>query len=174
MVSLLLIKCWSAHLFSVLHMHTSINTWAVLSHFYRVGFFATQWTIAHQAPLSMGFSRQEYCSGLPCPPPGDLPDPAMEPTSPMSPALAGRFFTTSATWEKPQYQHMHRLKRNTGSIAGSGRSPGGGHGNPLQYSCLENPIGAWRATVHRVAKGQTRLKWIDTHTHIHTHTHTQS
>ena len=113
MVSLLLIKCWSAHLFSVLHMHTSINTWAVLSHFYRVGFFATQWTIAHQAPLSMGFSRQEYCSGLPCPPPGDLPDPAMEPTSPMSPALAGRFFTTSATWEKPQYQHMHRLKRNT-------------------------------------------------------------
>ena len=45
-------------------------------------------------------------------------------------------------------------------IPGSGRSPGGGHGNPLQYSCLENPMdrGAWRATVYRVAKSQTRLK----------------
>jgi len=47
----------------------------------------------------MGFSRQEYWSGLPCPPPGDLPDPAIEPTTITSPALAGRFFTTSATWE---------------------------------------------------------------------------
>ena len=48
---------------------------------------------------------------------------------------------------------------DTGSIPGSGRSPGGGHGNPLQYSCLENPMdtGAWRATVHGVEKSQTRL-----------------
>ena len=47
--------------------------------------------------------------------------------------------------------------RDTGSILGSGRSPGEGHGNPLQYSCLENPMdrGAWRATVHRVTKSQT-------------------
>ena len=47
--------------------------------------------------------------------------------------------------------------RDTGSIPGSGRSSGGGHGNPLQYSCLENPMdrGAWRATVHEVAKSQT-------------------
>ena len=53
------------------------------------------------------------------------------------------------------------------SIPGSGRSPGGGHGDPLQYSCLENHIdrGAWRATVHRVAKGQTRLKQLSTHAH---------
>ena len=57
------------------------------------------WTIAHQAPLSMGFSRQEYWSGLPCPPPGDLPNPGIEPASLLSPALAGGFFTTSATWE---------------------------------------------------------------------------
>ena len=50
--------------------------------------------------------------------------------------------------------------RHSGSIPGSGRSPGGGHGSPLQYSCLENPMdrGAWRATVHGVAKSQTRLK----------------
>ena len=56
-------------------------------------------TAACQAPLSMGFSRQEYWSGLPCPPPGDLPDPGIKPASLMSPALAGEFFTTSATWE---------------------------------------------------------------------------
>ena len=47
----------------------------------------------------MGFSRQEFWSGLPFPPPGDLPDPGIEPTSLMSPALTGRFFTSSATWE---------------------------------------------------------------------------
>ena len=54
---------------------------------------------ALQAPLSMGFSRQEYWSGLPCPPPGGLPHPGIEPVSLMSPELAGRFFTTSTTWE---------------------------------------------------------------------------
>ena len=59
-----------------------------------VQFFATLWTVAHPAPLSMGFPRQEYRSGLPFPPPGDLPNPGIEP---QSPALAGGFFTTSAT-----------------------------------------------------------------------------
>ena len=57
------------------------------------------WTVAHQAPLSMEFSRQEYSSGLPCPPPGHLPNPGTEPVSLMSPELAGGFFTTSATWK---------------------------------------------------------------------------
>ena len=61
--------------------------------------FQTPWTVALQAPLSMGFSRQEYWSGLPCPPPGDLPDPGIKPAVLKSPALAGGFFTTSATWE---------------------------------------------------------------------------
>ena len=56
------------------------------------------WTIACQAPLSMGFSRQEYWSGLPFPPPGDLSHPEIEP---VSPPLAGRFFTTRAIWEVP-------------------------------------------------------------------------
>ena len=55
--------------------------------------------VAQQFPLSVGFSRQEYSSGLLCPPPGDLPNPEMEPTSLTSPTLAGRLFTTSATWE---------------------------------------------------------------------------
>ena len=63
-----------------------------------VWLFATPWTVAHQAPLSMGFSRQEYWSGLPCPLPEDLPNPGIKPTSLMSPAMVGRFFTTSATW----------------------------------------------------------------------------
>ena len=56
-----------------------------------------------------------------------------------------------------------------GSIPGSGRSPGGGRGNPLQYFCLENPMDreAWRATVHGVAKSQTQLKRLNTHTHTH-------
>ena len=74
----------------------------LLSYFSCVWLFATQWTVAHQAPLSMGFSRQEYWSGLPCPPPGELPDPGIKPESLMSPALAGGFFTTSTTWEAPQ------------------------------------------------------------------------
>ena len=57
-----------------------------------------------------------------------------------------------------------------GSIPGLGRSPGEGNGNPLQYSCLENPMerGAWRATVHRVTKSRTRLSDLHTHTHIYT------
>ena len=57
----------------------------------------TPQTIAHQVPLSMGFSRQEYWSGVPFPPPGNLPDPGIEPESLKSPALAGGFFTASAT-----------------------------------------------------------------------------
>ena len=74
----------------------------VLNHFNHVQLFATLWTIACQAPLSMRFSRQEHWSGLPCPPPEDLPYPGTESASlisPASPALAGGFFTTGATWE---------------------------------------------------------------------------
>ena len=55
---------------------------------------ATPWIVTHWAPLSMGFSRQEYWSGLPFPPPGDLPDPGIEPGSLAAPAPARRFFTT--------------------------------------------------------------------------------
>ena len=62
----------------------------VLSH---VWLFATPWTVACQPPLSVGFSRQEYLSGLPFPSPGDLPNPGIKSTSPTYPALAGRFFT---------------------------------------------------------------------------------
>ena len=60
----------------------------------RVQLFATPWTVARQAPLSMGSFRQEYWSGLLFPPPGDLPDPGMIPAFPVTSALAGGFFTT--------------------------------------------------------------------------------
>ena len=63
--------------------------------------FRPPWTVARKAPLPMGFSRQEYWRGLPFPPPGDLSNSGIEPESLMSPVLAGRFFTTSATWKAP-------------------------------------------------------------------------
>ena len=59
-----------------------------------VWLFTTPWTVAHQAPLSMGFPRQEYWSGLPCPPPGNLPNPGIKPTSLVSPILTGGFFAS--------------------------------------------------------------------------------
>jgi len=71
----------------------------LLSHFSHVWLFVTPRTVAHQTPLSMIFSRQEYWSGLPFPSPEDLPNTGIKPASLRPPALAGRFFTTSATWE---------------------------------------------------------------------------
>ena len=71
----------------------------MLSCFCCVQLFLTQWTVAHPEPLSLGFSRQKYWTGLPCPPPGDLPNLGIKPTSLTSPALAGGLSTTSATWE---------------------------------------------------------------------------
>ena len=59
----------------------------VLSCFSCVQLFVTPWTVAHQAPLTMGFSRQGYWSGLPCPPPGNLPDPGIKPGCPVLPLL---------------------------------------------------------------------------------------
>ena len=69
-----------------------MRAWAQL--LYHVQIFATLWTIAHQVPLSMVFSRQEYWSGLPFPIPECLPNPGIQPVSPLSPSLAGTFFTT--------------------------------------------------------------------------------
>ena len=77
----------------------------MLSHFSCAQLFATQGTTIHQTPLSLGFSRQEYWNGLPCPSPEYLPDPGIKPTSLLSPALAGRFFTTSATWGATELPH---------------------------------------------------------------------
>ena len=84
----------------------------LLSCFSHVRLFVTLWTVARQAPLSMGFSRQEYWSGLPFSPPGDLPDPRIELVSLTSPGLAGRFFTTRTTWEA---QWMHEANTAKGA-----------------------------------------------------------
>ena len=80
----------------------------MLSH---VHLFATPWMVVCQAPLSMGFSRQEHWSGLPFLSPGDLPDPGMEPTSLAFPALAGGFFTTAPAG-KPNFQRENDLNCN--------------------------------------------------------------
>ena len=69
-----------------------------LSCFSHVWLSATLWTVAHWAPLSMGFSRQDYWSGLPWPSPGNLPNPGFEPVSLVSPALAGRLLSTTTAW----------------------------------------------------------------------------
>ena len=77
----------------------------------RVQLFATSCTVAHQAPLSMEFSKQESWSGLPCPPPGDLPDPGMEHASLMSPTLAGGSLPLA---RKPWLMYTYvRLKNQT-------------------------------------------------------------
>ena len=76
-----------------------------LSH---VRFFATLWTGARQAPLSMEFSRQQYWSVLPFPPARDLPNPGIEPESLVSPALAAGFFTTSAP-NDTRHRRGHRV-----------------------------------------------------------------
>ena len=65
----------------------------------------------------MGFSQQEYWSGLPFPPPGDLPHPGIEPESPVFSALAGRFFTTSTNWEAPVFGFLAQLPGMGGSFA---------------------------------------------------------
>ena len=87
-------RWWSC--FSVFLLST-----CVLSCFRRVLLFVILWTVACQAPLSKGFCRQDYWSGLPFHPPGDLPDLGIKPVSFASSALAGEFFTTDTTWEAP-------------------------------------------------------------------------
>ena len=145
----------------------------VLSHFSCIQLFANLWVVVHQAPLLPG-----YWSGSLCPSPENLPDLGIKPVS-LTSALVGRFCTTSTTWEVhifvyvyiyicvylymglpvAQQWRIHLQCRSWGdvdSIPGLGRYPAGGHGNPLQYSCLENPMdrGAWWSTVQRVATVQ--------------------
>ena len=83
----------------------------MLSCFIGVRLLGTPWTVTCQAPLFIGFSRQAYWSELPCPPPGDLPNPGIKPMSLMSPALAGRFFTTSTNLGSPQYISGNSYRR---------------------------------------------------------------
>ena len=77
----------------------SVTLFVLLSCFSHVQLYVTPWTVAHQAPLSMGFPRQEYWIGMLCPPPAGLPDTGVKPKPLMSPELTGGFFTTGASWE---------------------------------------------------------------------------
>ena len=92
--------------------HSGICLSLMLSHFSRVRLSVIPLTVASQAPLSMGFSRQEYWSGLPGSPPGDLSNQRIEPMSPMSPTLAGGFFTISDSWEAHGKHHCCLILRN--------------------------------------------------------------
>ena len=93
----------NTELYLTFHLHSTYNAtvcvWGGAQSFSRVWLFVTPWTVAHQAPLSMGFSRHIYWSGLPFPSPGYLLNLGIKPESLASPAFTGRFFTTSATWE---------------------------------------------------------------------------
>ena len=109
----------------------------MLSHFSRVQLFATLCLLPASLLCPWGFSRQEYWSRLTCPPPGDFPNPGIEAESLLSPALAGEFFTTSATWEVLSVSH---------SVVSNSLSP---HG-------LYSPPGS---SVHGILQART-LKWI--------------
>ena len=118
---------------------------------------ATLWTEAHQAPLSIEFSRQEYWSGLPFLPAGDLPNPGTEPGSPA--LLADSLLTEPPGNPSKKVEYGKK---------GEGTCIGDGNGSPLQCSCLENPRdgGAWWAAVSGVAQSRTRLKRLSSNSSI--------
>ena len=98
-----------------IYIHIFTQCVCVQSCFSCVWPFVTLWTVARQAPLSMGFPRQEYWNGLPCPFSGDLPGPGIEYTSLMSPALAGGLFTTSSTWGAHIFINLDVISPNDSS-----------------------------------------------------------
>ena len=117
-----------------------------LSH---VQLFAASWTVALQAPPSMGFSRQEYWSGLPCSPPRDLPDLGIKPASLLPLSLAGGFFTSRATWDPGvkcrgwrwvQCEELTCRGQCDSYPGSSGRAIGG---NALERF-LQMPLGPWQ------------------------------
>ena len=153
----------------------------VLSHSVESDSLLSPWTVACQAPLSMGFSRQEYWNGLPCPPPGDLPNPGIKPRSPTLQADSLLFEPPGKSslsvgelinklWCNPPMgfpggtsgKECLPMQETRVQSLGWEKSPGEGNGNALQYSCLDNPIdrGAWQAPVHGVTKSET---WLSMH-----------
>ena len=150
------------------------NHLLLFSHLVVSSSFAALWTVARQGPLFMEFPRQEYWSGLSCPPPGDLPNPGIEPQSLTSPALGGSLPLVPPG--KPVLNipfFYFQLGFSDGSDSRETVSNAGDLGwslsqeDPLEkgmatlshYSSLENPMdrGAWEATVHGVAKSWTQL-----------------
>ena len=110
----------------------------ILSHFSRVQLYVTPWTAA---PLSMGFPRQEYWSGLPFPSSGDRPNPGIEPPSPMSPELTGEFFATSTTWEA----HSWGCRRV---------------GHDLATKATEKEVNIWVCVLNATFTEYLALEWV--------------
>ena len=120
----------------------------MLSHFSCVWLFVTPWTVACQSSLSMGFSRQEYWSGMPCPPPGDLPDTGTGPGSLTSPPLAGWFSTTNATreaWLTSYYEQDTMLDY----ITHTGQAD-------FFHSPFDPLAGMWRPSLFSIHRGGNR------------------
>ena len=90
---------------------------------FHVQLFVALWTVAHKAPLSMEFPRQEYWSELPFPTPGDLPNSGIKHVSLASPALAGGFFTTSITWEALPRRALNAMQRSLELYSGAAYKP---------------------------------------------------
>ena len=116
--------------------------------FSHVQLFVTLWSVAHQAPLSKEFSRQQYGSGLPCPSSEDLPDPEIKPTFLVSPEMAGRFFTTSTSWSTRDYwihkkiPHIQEQRRSPRKMVGGAKSHLESNSIPTRD--------AWRAQINLV------------------------
>ena len=123
---------------------------------------AILWTVAHQDPLPMGFARQEYWSGFPCPPLGDLPDPGIEPGSLTSPLASSGASQVKAK----NLPASAGDGRDPSSAPGLGRSPGEGNGYPFRHLYLENSMGrgACQATVQEAAE-LDMTKQLSTYTH---------
>ena len=126
----------------------------MLSRFSRVRPFEILWIVDCQAPLSVAFSRQECWSGLPCPSPGDLPNPGLEPASHKSPALADRVFTTSTTWEAQLTIFCLFLS----SFAA--RHPAGGLQTPTFNYLLQHRRDVKSNRVKSIKKTQVLLGWF--------------
>ena len=133
----------------------------MLSHFSRVWFFATPRTVACQSPLSMGFSRHEYWSGLPCPPPGDLPDPGIEPASPVAPVVQADSLPLSH-WGSPGVSHIIKQYSDTRHVSHNSwccirshrlRSPSSKAASHHTWDANHSPACSW------LAVGQ-RFQWI--------------
>ena len=140
----------------------------VLSCFSHVWLYVTPWTIAHKVPLSIGFSKQEYWSGLPFPSPGNLPDSGIKPVSLMPPALTGRDLITGTTWKDLRWridslEKTLMLKKIEGRRRGQQKMRWLDSVTDLMDMSLSKILEivkdreAWSAAVHGVAKNQTWL-----------------
>ena len=126
----------------------------MLSHFSHVWLLATLQTVTHQAPLSMRFSRQEHQSGLPCPLPGDLPDPGIKSVSLMAPALASGFFTTSTTWEARRCTYCQILVLHTYKAL------------PKQWDCIMHILLHHDFSFHNTVWQFLQVNWYSFKFHI--------